>query len=142
MLSPRGPPLTQVVVPDRHDLETLGAAQIRFDPALGSLAALSSLTRVAGTLELTGNDALPVVDLPALVFVGDLEVANHDVLASPGLPSLAVAGSIAFTDNPACSQCAIEALVDRVQVLRVTCGGNLDDGCTQWCLADTGDTGP
>lgn len=120
-------------------LETLGALAVQAAPSLSSLSGLASLREIAGPLTLQGT-ALASLDLPALQRTGALAAENNPELLELGLPALeSVTTDVLVRRNPQLSQCAVEAWLQEVTVGGgVLCGENLDDGCTAYCLADTG----
>ena len=119
-------------------LASVGVLTLHEDPQLVSLAGLTSLT-AATTLDLRDLDGLGAIDLPLLATVGTLEVTSNLGLADVGLPALtAVTVGAVVGGNPNLSQCALETLFDRVTPPVVNCAENLDDGCSAWCVADTG----
>lgn len=116
-------------------VEEVGELTVRFDGALSSLAGLAALERITGLLELDHLDALQAIDLQSLRTVGSLKVDHDDALVAPGLPVLAeIDGEVVVVENPSLSQCALDALFDRITAGAVTCGANLDDGCVGWCV--------
>ena len=63
-----------------------------------------------------------------------------DSLVALGLPvPESVTTDVRLVRNPLLSQCLVEAWLQEVTVGgSVSCGENPDDGCTAYCLADTG----
>jgi hypothetical protein len=117
----------------RVELVTLKAM-----PALSSLQGLASLSS-AGALLVSGAPVLPQIELP-LQELDLLQVEGNDGLVEMGLPALfEVTGDVTVVQNPLLSQCGVEGWLGGVTVGgTVTCGENLDDGCSQYCLVDTG----
>jgi hypothetical protein len=107
-------------------------------PSLSTLQGLSSLEQ-AGALLVSGAPTLTSLELPVQA-LEHLQVEGNSGLVDIGLSSLAeVTGDVLVVDNASLSQCDVEGWLDGVTVGgTVTCGENLDDGCSSYCLVDTG----
>lgn len=135
-----------VVDPTAATIEAPGLEHIGGDwvvwSSVATAVSLPDLVVVGGAVSLYDTPGLSSIGAPALHTVGGSLSVNRmeGLTALPGLDALErVTGTLTFVDNPALSQCAISALVDRIEVGAVVCGGNLDDGCVSVCSpADTG----
>ena len=116
-------------------LDQVDEAVIRFNPALKHFGGWP-LERVAATLTVANNRSLVTLDLPELDLAPTLEVRGHPRLTTVTLPALEGADQVRVVDNSQWATCDIEALLDRLEPLRVLCSGNGPDTCMEWCSGE------
>ncbi|HET9625867.1 MAG TPA: hypothetical protein VFP84_31115 [Kofleriaceae bacterium] len=123
---------------DLSPLTGAGSLAITSNPALGSLATMTSLYRVAGNLTINGNAALSNLGAftTSLKYVDAmLNVSNNGALADLGaLKHLALVGAITITGNASLLACRATE-VDRCtsHPISSVIGNNKSSSCSWQC---------
>lgn len=95
-------------------LERLESLEIVLNPRLQELSSLAALTTVSGRLELSTNELLDRVSLPALEQVGSMSLLDCERLATLDVPSLSRVGGDLLVQNSGLSSLAGFPALSRV----------------------------